>query len=105
MLKLINREFEKYSPSEKLLFELLPRNGEPIDTETLTRKFYQKREGKALRDSDIPVHGRVIVNGTLKQLIRKIERNKEPFRLIHSGRAGPNSARVWIEREAEAEAS
>lgn len=90
-LKLSQNDLIRYSPTEKALFELIPRNGSKIDTKTLTKLYYERQQ------EDIPMHGRVIVNGTVQQLIEKVRRNKEPFVIHHSGRAGPNSAEVWVE--------
>jgi hypothetical protein len=88
-LKLKENNLIKYSPTEKVLFEILiARNGKPIDTEALANKFY---------DGDVPYNGRTIISGSINNLIRKTKWNKEEFKVYRSKRAGPNSTTVWVD--------
>lgn len=91
--KIKKTRYVKYSPTEQEIFRLLPRaESRKIDTETLTKKFYEMRKVK-----NLPYNGRIIVNGSVRSLMRKAVRNREPFKIMHTGRAGPHPAYVWIE--------
>lgn len=91
-------DFIPYSPSEERIFALLPfaskwTEGDDvwdgaIDTEKLTRKYYKNKK--------IPMNGRVIVAGTLRKLMKKVESNKEPYHIRRTPRAGPHSIAVWV---------
>jgi hypothetical protein len=88
-LELSRSDFKNYSETEKRLFRILRSlKGERINTEKLTVRFYGK---------DIPFNGRTIISGCVNALMRKVEWNKEPFRICRSERAGPNSTDVWLE--------
>jgi hypothetical protein len=88
-VKLKQQDFVKYSPSEKKIFALIPPNGESISMDKLTRKYYRGR-------GVIPPAGQNTVSVMLRALMRKVEYNKEPFRINRSGRSGPRSTEVWI---------
>jgi hypothetical protein len=80
----------KYSESEQKLLNLIPKNGNTITTEELTKKRY--------RSEEIPFNSRAIIGATLTQLIRKVDRNKENFRIRKGRRRGPMPSEVWVER-------
>lgn len=89
-LELRGTTFKNYSERQQRMFSILKSlNGEKIDTETLTRKFYK---GK------IPLHGRTIVSGLVNSLIEKVDYNKEPFRVRRSKPTGPIATYVWLTR-------
>lgn len=90
-IKLKESDVVKYSPSERLLFNLLPKDGKTINTEELTKQFYRKR------GQTIPVNGRVTVTGTLAKLGQKAVLNREPFKIRRTKRSGPNPIEAWVE--------
>jgi len=69
-----------YSPAELRLFKLLPKDRKPISSTDLMVKFYDGRR--------MPLHGRTAMNVSLKRLQDKLQRNKEPFRLVRTKRHG-----------------
>lgn len=78
----------KYSDREKSILALLPKGGKRINTVELMKKKYGK---------NVPFHGRIIIIGTLRSLMRKVVYNKEPFRIKKSERRGPHPIEFWIE--------
>lgn len=89
-VKLKTSEFVRYSPSEKALFEFIPKNGQPIGTDELAKAFYKGKRA--------PFNSQNVVTGFLRKLEMKVKANKEAFRLRRSQRAGPHCTEVWIER-------
>jgi hypothetical protein len=77
---LSNDGIERYSPSEQLLFRLLPKNTKPITSTALMAKFFDGRR--------MSVHGRTVMNVSLTRLKLKVEQNKEQFRIVRSRRRG-----------------
>lgn len=75
-----------YSPQERALFALL--REEPRDSETISKLYY---------NGSMPYHGRRIVSTTLRELVHKVERNRESFRIIRSKRSGPIPMSFWLE--------
>jgi hypothetical protein len=80
----------KYSDSEQRLLDLIPLNGTSITTEQLAEKRYANEE--------VPFNSRAIVNATLTQLMRKVDRNKENFKIRKGKRRGPMPSEVWVEK-------
>jgi hypothetical protein len=80
----------KYSDSEQKLLDLIPTDGRPITTEQLADKRYSKEE--------VPFNSRAIVLATLTQLMRKVDRNEENFRIRKGRRRGPMPSEVWVEK-------
>lgn len=78
-----------YSKREHVLF-LIVSDGK-IDTRGISEQFYGS-------ESKIPLNGRKIVIGALSTLRKKIDINREPFRLASSERSGPIPMRFWIEK-------
>jgi hypothetical protein len=76
-----------YSPAEREMFTLL--SSQPRDSKTIAQLRYSRRQ--------TPYHGRQIVIGVLKSLVRKTKRNREPFRIMHTKRSGPIPMSFWIE--------
>jgi len=68
---------ERYSPAEVRLFELLNKSGKPISSTDLMEKFFKGRKEK-----DIPVNGRTSMNVSLKRLMLKLDRNREPYQVV-----------------------
>lgn len=82
-----------YSPHERLLWELIPKDGQPIEVTDLMDRFFQDNNPRG----GFPFNGRTIVNGLINSLIRKVQFNSEPFVVRRSPRAGPKGSQVWIE--------
>jgi hypothetical protein len=80
----------KYSDSERRLLDLIPTDGRQITTEQLAAKRYAR--------GDVPFNSRAIVTATLTQLMRKVDRNRENFRIIKGKRRGPAPSLVWVEK-------
>jgi hypothetical protein len=80
----------KYSDSERRLLDLIPLNGTAITTEQLAEKRYAHEE--------VPFNSRAIVNATLTQLMRKVDRNKENYKIRKGKRRGPMPSEVWVEK-------
>jgi hypothetical protein len=59
-----------------------------VDTNSLVINHYKK---------DPPLNARASIVAGMKSLMRKIERNKEPFRVLQSERAGPRPAEFWVQ--------
>lgn len=72
----------KYSPSERLVFEILGRKLLPVPSTAIVYQFYKAKKQQA------PYNSRAIVMGSCRSLVQKIEINKEPFtikRIKHQG--------------------
>jgi hypothetical protein len=80
----------KYSDSEQRLLNLIPTDGRQITTEQLAAKRYAKEE--------VPFNSRAIVNATLTQLMRKVDINRENFKIRKGKRRGPAPSLVWVEK-------
>ena len=79
-----------YSPTEEKLLGLLPPRGGPITSEELAEKLYPPGEA--------PFNARASVRAMMKNLIRKVEHNKEDFRIAQADRSGPNPMSYWKEK-------
>jgi hypothetical protein len=71
------------------LLDLIPRDGQKITTEELTKKRYA--------GETVPFNARMIVLGALTNLIRKVDYNREDFRIVKGIRKGPAPIEVWVE--------
>jgi hypothetical protein len=71
---------ERYSPSERKLFNLLPQNGKSATSLELTEAFYNGQS--------MPVNGPTIVRIFLIRLQSKVARNREKFRIASTKRRG-----------------
>ena len=81
--------FISYSPRERDIFAALLKAGKAISTEKLSELVF----------ADSPrFHARTLLGGALRSLMKKIDANEEPFKVVTTGRAGPNSMKVWIEK-------
>jgi len=85
--KLTKPKTVKYSPSEEKIFLLIPRAPRQISMDALTHKFY---------DGNIRPGGQNTVSVMLNLLIKKVDYNKEAFKIVRTGRAGPHSSKVQI---------
>lgn len=81
---------ERYSDREIRVFAQLPKDGSPIESSEIAKKYYN---GK------LPPHGQASIIGALSALTAKVIRNKEPFRIMKSKRSGPWPIKFWIEKE------
>lgn len=101
VLKLKIVKIRKYSPSEQLLFELMPtEERSAISSTALTKRYIEKRKklAKKLGKKFIePKYPQEVVNGSLQTLIEKAKHNQEPFIIHHSGKNGPHPSWLWIE--------
>jgi hypothetical protein len=80
----------RYSEAEQKLLDLIPTNGKMITTEELAAKRYSREE--------VPFNSRAIVLATLTQLIRKVDANRENFKIRKGKRRGPMPSEIWVER-------
>jgi hypothetical protein len=80
----------QYSEAETKLLELIPTNGSKITTEELATKRYAREE--------MPFNSRAIIRATLATLMRKVDLNKESFRIRKGRRRGPRPSEVWAEK-------
>ena len=83
----MKKSLVKYSPQEQRMLALLTRR--PQNTAVLREKFFA---GKP------PFHARPAVIAVLSNLARKVEENREPFRIKQTPRAGPLPSSFWIEK-------
>ncbi len=63
----------KYSPSERLVFQILSHKPLSYSSTAIVTAFY-KTKGQPP-----PYNSRAIVMGSVRSLVRKVELNKEPF--------------------------
>src|SRR5262252_5353666 len=88
VLQLKESNLLSYSESERKLIKILHSlRGKQIDTEKLTKRFYH---------GSVPFNGRTIISGCINSVIRKTNKNEEPFTIERSKRSGPISTKVWI---------
>jgi len=78
-----------YSPRERDVFAALVKADEAISTERLSEIVFS---------GDPRFHARTLLSGALRSLVKKVEANNEPFSIMTTGRAGPNSMKVWIQK-------
>lgn len=81
----------RYSKKEQTLFKLLPQDGKRITSVKLLKGLARKANGS------LPFHARTSLVGAMRSLIEKVDRNREPFRVKKSDRAGPNPIEFWLE--------
>jgi len=79
----------KYSPLEEQMLKLMLA-GKSMTTTQLVDMHYS--------NSEKPYHARAIVRTTMSNLIRKVEHNKENFRIVKGPRQGPRDSTFKIER-------
>jgi hypothetical protein len=79
-----------YSARERSVFKLLPKDGKRITTNQLV-KLYYKNDSRQL-------NANANIVGVIRSLIRKVDVNKEPFRIQKSARAGPHPLEYWLEK-------
>lgn len=80
-----------YSPAEREVFDLLSfGERQSISSKELVEKRY---------GASAPYHALSIVRAVVDSLSRKIEFNKEPFRLEKSDRHGPYPIYYWLEKK------
>lgn len=85
---------EGYSDGERKLFALLSRkNGDKISTTDLVKLRYRGRKGGP------PQFAREAVVDALKNLGKKLDRNREPVKLLNTPRAGPTPMQFWLEKK------
>ena len=77
----------RYSEAEQAILDLLPRNGRTTTDQLVTRRY----------SSSPPFNARGIINATLNNLIRKVDFNRETFKIVKGARKGPKSMEVWLE--------
>lgn len=79
----------RYSELEKRMFDAIPKRGR-INTTDLIEIYWDR--------SERPRNDRVAAMGCLRSLKKKINDNREPFKLNTSRRAGPKPLDVWFEK-------
>lgn len=77
----------KYSPGERKIFAILSRV--PVSTISIAEARWQ--------NGDAPVNSRHVIIGAIRSLQRKIEANREPFRIAGTRRLGPKPMSFWLE--------
>lgn len=82
----------RYSKKEQTLFKLLPQDGKKVSSLRLLKGLARKANGA------LPFHARTSLVGAMRSLIEKSDRNREPFRVKKSDRAGPNPIEFWLEQ-------
>ena len=80
-----------YSPSQRQLFEFMPKDGTRIKSTDLALMKIKKFKWTV----DNPYNA---VSVHMRHLRKKINKNKEPFELMKSKARGPYSVEFWIER-------
>jgi len=80
-----------YSVSERELFRLLPKNGSKISSTKLT-----ELKMKMLGDWDVE-HPQKNVTIAMTSLRKKVEVNREAFRICRTKRCGPHPIQYWVE--------
>jgi hypothetical protein len=88
-MQLVNKKV-RYSPSERRLFDVLPKNGEPLSSTEIIEKVYGRKKR--------PYNARQVVVGTLVRLQDKLKVNHEDFRIKRSERRGPHPIEFRIEK-------
>ena len=86
----LNNGGTPYSKRERSVFKLLPKDGKRISTKQLAAKFYGH--------DDLHQNANVVIIGVMRSLIWKMEKNKEPLRIMKSARAGPHPLEFWLEK-------
>jgi hypothetical protein len=81
-----------YSERERSVFKLLPKDGKRISTIQLAKRYYKKPE------DELHQNAYVIITGVLRSLIWKMEKNKDPLRIMKSAQAGPHPLKFWLEK-------
>jgi len=77
----LNERCVDYSPTEKSLLALLPTGGKAISSEELVDRHYE--------GDDKPFNARQSIVTAMTNLIKKVEHNREPFRIVKAKRSGP----------------
>jgi len=86
---------DDYSAGELMLLGFLPPDGSEIPSTVLAAMKTQKTRR--------PAHfQRNAVTVTMRNLMAKVRRNRESFRVRKSKRAGPRPARYWLEEASRA---
>jgi hypothetical protein len=78
-----------YSPQERRALAALPPTGAKVTTSDLARAIYD--------GGTPPFHAAASVTSVLRTLIRKVEANREDFRIRKSKRIGPSEIQYWRE--------
>ena len=65
----------RYSPSERLVFDIIKRKSQPITSTAIVAAFYKAKGKKA------PYNSRQIVMGSLRSLLKKMAVNKETVKI------------------------
>jgi hypothetical protein len=78
-----------YSKGEMMLFKMLPKDGSRITSEQLASAKQKKSEFEI-------TYPRNSIASTMKSLMMKIEKNREPFRVVKTQQRGPHPTQFWI---------
>jgi hypothetical protein len=81
---------KSYSDTEQILFGLIKQKGSPISTNELV--LARLRQGPW--DVQYPNH---VISTLMARLIRKVEDNNEPFRVVRSHGPRRREVEFWIE--------
>lgn len=84
----------EYTAQEREIFALLPSSiKHKVDTNQLVERLYSKNDLA-------PIAARNSIIARLSYLQVKVDRNREPFKINKSKRAGPHPISFWLERRA-----
>lgn len=78
----------KYSNGEIAVFKAL--SAKALSSTDIMDKIYYTK-------NDVPHNGRKILIGQITSLRRKIQTNREPFKLSSTKRRGPHPMEFWLE--------
>lgn len=81
-----------YSPAETKLLGILRKRKAPVNSVDLCALYYEKK---------IPFHGQRQIIASMRGLMRKIDFNREPFRIEKSERRGPHPIEFVLKQKGE----
>ena len=80
-----------YTKNERVLLGILPSGGVKVSTTELTKTWRQATR-KRIR---FPQNS---VSGAMRNLIKKVARNHEDFRIKRTRQMGPHAVEYWVEK-------
>lgn len=87
-MKTVTRKRYNYSNRERAILSAFGKPGRKIKTNDLIDKVY---------GADAPINARPALITTLGILMRKVEHNRESFRIMRNGGRGPTQHEWWME--------
>jgi len=90
-MKLTSSGAVPYSAAEKAIFKCLSKR------KRTTAELVSRRYTERVLVTEPLFDPAGSVRGALRTLAKKVEANREPFRIMKEGRRGPNSISYWLE--------